>query len=178
MNNHIKAVFFDLDGTLRHSVPEGGEVFTHSDFLRALSGKQQCGLVHRGREIDTSPSHRESMKNSGVLCRSAGPAAIEVARDKSGCSLSRPCIHELSASERGVDAASLSLLPQLSLNSNLVGSFTLKRPQGASRPAPMNRQLPDAPLPQRPVIAPLQPGRSLIRSLIQTKLSQSVERRR
>lgn len=27
--NHIKAVFFDLDGTLRHSVPEGGEVFTH-----------------------------------------------------------------------------------------------------------------------------------------------------
>lgn len=29
MINHIKAVFFDLDGTLRHSVPEGGEVFTH-----------------------------------------------------------------------------------------------------------------------------------------------------
>jgi len=27
-NNSIKAVFFDLDGTLRHSVPEGGEVFT------------------------------------------------------------------------------------------------------------------------------------------------------
>lgn len=27
-SNHIKAVFFDLDGTLRHSVPEGGEVFT------------------------------------------------------------------------------------------------------------------------------------------------------
>jgi HAD superfamily hydrolase (TIGR01549 family) len=26
--NLIKAVFFDLDGTLRHSVPEGGEVFT------------------------------------------------------------------------------------------------------------------------------------------------------
>lgn len=26
--NHIKAVFFDLDGTLRHSVPEGGEVFS------------------------------------------------------------------------------------------------------------------------------------------------------
>jgi len=36
----------------------------------------------------------------------------------------------LSASERGVDAASPSLLPQLSLNSNLVGSFTLKRPEG------------------------------------------------
>lgn len=29
MTNYIKAVFFDLDGTLRHSVPEGGEVFTH-----------------------------------------------------------------------------------------------------------------------------------------------------
>jgi HAD superfamily hydrolase (TIGR01662 family) len=28
MTNHIKAVFFDLDGTLRHSVPEGGEVST------------------------------------------------------------------------------------------------------------------------------------------------------
>ena len=28
MTNHIKAVFFDLDGTLRHSVPEGGEVLT------------------------------------------------------------------------------------------------------------------------------------------------------
>jgi putative hydrolase of the HAD superfamily len=25
--NHIKAVFFDLDGTLRHSVPTGGDVF-------------------------------------------------------------------------------------------------------------------------------------------------------
>jgi putative hydrolase of the HAD superfamily len=25
-NDHIKAVFFDLDGTLRHSVPEGGQV--------------------------------------------------------------------------------------------------------------------------------------------------------
>jgi HAD superfamily hydrolase (TIGR01549 family) len=25
--NHIKAVFFDLDGTLRHSLPEGGDVF-------------------------------------------------------------------------------------------------------------------------------------------------------
>ena len=53
-----------------------------------------------------------------------------------------PCIHKLSASERGVYAASLSLLPQLSLNSNLVGSFTLKRPEGR---APTNRQLLDAP---------------------------------
>lgn len=46
-NNHIKAVFFDLDGTLRHSVPSGGEVFTdyvitlgirvsHEDRLRAM----------------------------------------------------------------------------------------------------------------------------------------------
>ena len=45
--NRIKAVFFDLDGTLRHSVPEGGEVFTayvaalglqvtHEDRLRAM----------------------------------------------------------------------------------------------------------------------------------------------
>jgi HAD superfamily hydrolase (TIGR01662 family) len=27
-SNGIKAIFFDLDGTLRHSVPSGGEVFT------------------------------------------------------------------------------------------------------------------------------------------------------
>ena len=44
--NLIKAIFFDLDGTLRHSVPEGGEVFSayvaalglrvnHEDLLRA-----------------------------------------------------------------------------------------------------------------------------------------------
>jgi len=33
-NNHIKAVFFDLDGTLRHSVPAGGEVFT--DYVKTL----------------------------------------------------------------------------------------------------------------------------------------------
>src|SRR6185436_4044014 len=38
----------------------------------------------------------------------------------------QPCIRKLS--ERGVYAASLSLLPQLSLNSNLVRTFTLKRP--------------------------------------------------
>ena len=38
---------------------------------------------------------------------------------------------KLSVSERGVYAASLALLPQLSLNSNLVGSFPLKRPEGA-----------------------------------------------
>jgi hypothetical protein len=55
---------------------------------------------------------------------------------------SYPCIHKLSASERGVDAASLSLLSQPSLNSNLVGSFTPKRPEGR---APTNRQILDAP---------------------------------
>jgi HAD superfamily hydrolase (TIGR01662 family) len=33
-NNHIKAVFFDLDGTLRHSVPTGGDVFT--DYVMTL----------------------------------------------------------------------------------------------------------------------------------------------
>jgi FMN phosphatase YigB (HAD superfamily) len=32
--NEIKAVFFDLDGTLRHSVPSGGEVFT--DYVMTL----------------------------------------------------------------------------------------------------------------------------------------------
>ena len=32
--NGIKAIFFDLDGTLRHSVPSGGEVFT--DYVKTL----------------------------------------------------------------------------------------------------------------------------------------------
>ena len=35
------------------------------------------------------------------------------------------CIPNISTSERGVDAASLSLLPPLSLDSNLIGSLTL-----------------------------------------------------
>ena len=33
-NNHIKAIFFDLDGTLRHSVPSGGDVLT--DYVMTL----------------------------------------------------------------------------------------------------------------------------------------------
>ncbi|MGE5376987.1 MAG: HAD family hydrolase [Bacteroidota bacterium] len=33
-DHKIKAIFFDLDGTLRHSVPSGGDVFT--DFVRTL----------------------------------------------------------------------------------------------------------------------------------------------
>ena len=33
-NNHIKAVFFDLDGTLRHNIPSGGDVFT--DYVMSL----------------------------------------------------------------------------------------------------------------------------------------------
>src|SRR5512138_3794899 len=32
--NGIKAIFFDLDGTLRHSVPHGGDVF--SDYVTTL----------------------------------------------------------------------------------------------------------------------------------------------
>ena len=34
LTNGIKAIFFDLDGTLRHNVPAGGEVFT--EFVRTL----------------------------------------------------------------------------------------------------------------------------------------------
>jgi FMN phosphatase YigB (HAD superfamily) len=32
--NGIKAIFFDLDGTLRHSVPSGGDIF--NDYIRTL----------------------------------------------------------------------------------------------------------------------------------------------
>ena len=35
MQNHIKAIFFDLDGTLRHSVPTGGDVF--NQYVASLS---------------------------------------------------------------------------------------------------------------------------------------------
>ena len=52
------------------------------------------------------------------------------------------CSRKLSVAERGVYAASLSLIPQILQYSNLVGSFTLKRPEGR---APTNRQLVDAP---------------------------------
>ena len=52
MPYHIQAVFFDLDGTLRHSIPTGGEVFnqyvaslgfsyTEEDRLRALRWEHQ-----------------------------------------------------------------------------------------------------------------------------------------
>lgn len=34
LSNGVKAIFFDLDGTLRHSVPSGGDVFT--DFVISL----------------------------------------------------------------------------------------------------------------------------------------------
>ena len=33
-SNGIKAIFFDLDGTLRHSVPSGGDIF--NDYVRTL----------------------------------------------------------------------------------------------------------------------------------------------
>src|SRR4030095_5301242 len=52
MLNHIKAVFFDLDGTIRHSIPSGSDVFneyvaslglsyTEEDRLRAMRWEHQ-----------------------------------------------------------------------------------------------------------------------------------------
>lgn len=52
LTNGIKAIFFDLDGTLRHSVPSGGDIFnnyvrtldlpvTEEDRLRALRWEMQ-----------------------------------------------------------------------------------------------------------------------------------------
>ena len=80
---------------------------------------------------------------------------------------------KLWASERGVYAASPSLLLQLSLNSNLVGSFTLKRldrrraeaalwrAAKAERRAPTNRQLLDVPFHRgRTLTLPSECGRS------------------
>ena len=52
------------------------------------------------------------------------------------------CIHMLSVTERAVYGASMSAVPQLSLNPKIVGLLTLKRPEGR---APTSRQLVDAP---------------------------------
>jgi len=52
MPNHINAIFFDLDGTLRHSIPSGGDVFseyaaslglscTDEDRVRAMRWEHQ-----------------------------------------------------------------------------------------------------------------------------------------
>ena len=43
-NHRIKAVFFDLDGTLRHSVPSGGEVFTAYAITLGLPVSQEDKL--------------------------------------------------------------------------------------------------------------------------------------
>src|SRR5512138_3192520 len=42
--NGIKAIFFDLDGTLRHSVPSGGEVFTDYVITQGLHVNEQARL--------------------------------------------------------------------------------------------------------------------------------------
>ena len=42
MPDHIQAIFFDLDGTLRHSIPTGGEVF--NQYVAAL------GLAHNAED--------------------------------------------------------------------------------------------------------------------------------
>ena len=63
-----------------------------------------------------------------------------------GVSLRRAgrCIPKLSVTERAVYGASMPLVQQLSLNSNIVVSLTLKRPEGR---APTSRQLVDALVP-------------------------------
>src|SRR6185503_3966937 len=66
------------------------------------------------------------------------------------------CIPKLSASERGVYAARPSLSPRFWLNSSLVGSVPLKRPEGR---APTNRQLLNARVPSsKPTCARIVPA--------------------
>jgi len=43
-SNDIKAIFFDLDGTLRHSVPSGGEVFTDYVVTLGLEVNEEARL--------------------------------------------------------------------------------------------------------------------------------------
>ena len=42
--NNIKAIFFDLDGTLRHSVPSGGDVFTNYVMTLGLQVNEEARL--------------------------------------------------------------------------------------------------------------------------------------
>ena len=42
--NDIKAIFFDLDGTLRHSVPSGGDVFTNYVLTLGLPVNEEARL--------------------------------------------------------------------------------------------------------------------------------------
>jgi len=42
--NGIKAIFFDLDGTLRHSVPSGGDVFTNYVITLGLQVSEEARL--------------------------------------------------------------------------------------------------------------------------------------
>jgi HAD superfamily hydrolase (TIGR01549 family) len=44
LSNDIKAIFFDLDGTLRHSIPSGGEVFTDYVITLGLQVNQESRL--------------------------------------------------------------------------------------------------------------------------------------
>ena len=44
--NGIKAIFFDLDGTLRHNIPGGGEIFT--EHVRSLGFELNEDDFHRG----------------------------------------------------------------------------------------------------------------------------------
>src|SRR5215211_221919 len=43
-SNDIKAIFFDLDGTLRHSIPSGGEVFTDYVVTLGLEVNEEARL--------------------------------------------------------------------------------------------------------------------------------------
>jgi len=42
--NNIKAIFFDLDGTLRHSIPSGGDVFTDYVITLGLQVNEEARL--------------------------------------------------------------------------------------------------------------------------------------
>jgi len=104
-----------------------------ADILQAENG-QDC------RRDDGSTFADRLVLVTTLAMKASQPKAPEDWRS----SASPSCRHRSAAFTR-VYAALLSLLSQLSLNSNSVGSFTLKRPEGR---APTNRQLLDAPLAQ------------------------------
>ena len=73
--NGIKAIFFDLDGTLRHNIPGGGEIF--SEHVRSLGLEVSEDDFHRAMRwefmywasssdlLDDTKNTRMKAKNSG-----------------------------------------------------------------------------------------------------------------
>jgi hypothetical protein len=122
-------------------------VTTTKAAVDSLSPRRRSG--ERGQGEGISKERANSMERAPLPNpRPARASRGEGAEDFSdgGCIKMRPrlsrCMRMLSVVERAVYGASMSSVPQLSPNSKILGSLTLKPPEGR---APTSRQLVDAP---------------------------------